>query len=82
MFGNFYNETVMTHSFIEDDETTQTCTVTTRADCWSDLFRSFIRMLRAAGYYPNREGFEEILLEEFGYYSDEVDEDCTGEPEF
>jgi hypothetical protein len=79
----FYSETVMVHSFIEDGVPTDTVTVTTQDDCWPEIFRHFIQMLKGGGYFPNREGFEMILDEIYGCpESDECCGECDCEPDF
>jgi hypothetical protein len=79
MTANFYNLTSFNHKFIEDKEVTVESGITTKSDTWPEITYEFINFLRACGFHPNREDFEDVLDQYFGA---EGCDNCDCEPEF
>jgi hypothetical protein len=79
----FFNLTTFNHKFVEDGIVKTESGMTLKADTWTELTYEFINFLKSCGYYPDREGFEDVLDAHFGVPGCDGDcDNCDDDPTF
>ena len=64
--NKYANITTFNHRFVNNGDLTAEATICTKEESWVGITYEFINFLKACGYHPHREGFEEALDVYFG----------------